>query len=457
MENSEIQIEYVSPVEAQLSEIIANQAWWSGSFDKIDKTVRHLEKLVCLVEGIDTFSFSKRLLNTVPKESLKVMNDGYCRWETEVENYFAHELLTKPQTKVEDYLLYERFSRLLTKELALIENVDYQSILFIGSGPFPITAILLHKFTGKQIDCLELNEESANISRKVLKRLGLADSIKVHVGNGSTYDLSRFDIVLVALLAKPKADILANIYQCTKTSARVLCRTSEGMRTLLYESTQKEAFDGYDIRNYQKAGYDDTISTMLLEKKNTKDAGKLVFQWLERMTGDDLTAIHQLQNTVIAEDNNNGFRRSRSVDDYYFQQLKNDVNTGLKKVLIIKDQNRYYGQVILNFFHQDTYAHRADISSLMLVKAIRSKQVSLQVAECLISECERSNLAVVTIDVRAGTGQEKLWKYLGFTPYGELPWYSKVGEQWYSGILMFQNIDQMKVLLKRRLAAMYLK
>src|SRR5438045_1067242 len=100
MENLEIDIDYKSHIETQISEIIGNRAWWTGTFDKIDKTVRHLEKLVCS-EEIDTFDFSQKLWSQIPSESLKMMNDGYCRWETEIENQFAHKILTKSDTKVE--------------------------------------------------------------------------------------------------------------------------------------------------------------------------------------------------------------------------------------------------------------------------------------------------------------------------------------------------------------------
>lgn len=455
MENTETVVDYTSHVETQITEIITNKAWWTGTFDKIDRTIRQLEKLVCSTEGgIDSILQANRILETVTQDSLKMMNDGYCRWETEVENQFAHQVLTKPGTRIEDYLLYERFVRLLTKELELIGDTNFNSIIFIGSGPFPITAILLHKLTGKKVDCLELHGESADISRKVLKRLGLSDVIQVHEGNGSTFDLSSYDIVLAALLAKPKSRILQNVLTSGKPEAKILCRTSEGLRKLLYEPTLRDAYKGFNIHASQNAGYDDTISTILLSSDKIAPQN-LEFSWLERITDAELQLLVQMCNSIIADDNNNGFTDERNLDDYYFTQLRNDINAGVKRLMVIKDRQRYYGQMVINLFHQDTYSHRADVCSLMLHKSVRSKEVSLQVAQQLIDECKQLDLELITMDVRAGSAQEKLWRYLGFVPYGDLPKYSKVGDHTYAGVFFFQEVKQLQELLKRRLEAMY--
>lgn len=458
MEDTAIDIDLKNHIEAQVSEITRNHAWWTGTFEKINKTVCQLEKLVCTTEATELAKITPRIWNNTSEESLKIMNDGYCRWETEVENQFAHKILTEENVKSEDYLLYERFLRLISKELHLLKNTPFESIIFIGSGPFPITAILLHELTGKKIDCLEQHQESATISRKVLKKLGLSEAIHVHVGNGATFDLSPYDVVLAALLAKPKSVIMQNILTNGNPACKVLCRTSEGLRRLLYETTLEDAYVGFDKLGFQSAGYDDTISTMLVApQKKSSDDTELV--WLDALDVSEVQLLVDMANRIISDDNNNGYTKPRHVDDYLYSQLRQDVQAGLKRILVIKIKNsqRYVGQAMITLFHQDTYVHRGDICSLMLHKSARSKEMSLAIAEELIKECERLNLEIVTIDVRAGSGQEKLWRYLGFNPYGELPKYAKVGTAYFSGIHLYQEVESMKTILRRRLEAMYSK
>jgi hypothetical protein len=325
--------------------------------------------------------------------------------------------------------------------------------MFIGSGPFPITAILLHRLTGKRVDCLELDNESANISRRVLNKIGMDDAIHVHVGNGSTFNLQPYDVVLAALLAKPKDAIMKNVLKSGQPDCSVLCRTSEGMRRLLYEPTSSEALAGFAVVEMQGAGYDDTISTMLLRRKSPQE--HFGFKWLEHIGERELNLLVEMNNRVMVADNHNGFVRQRRADEYYYMQLSSDVNAGLKRLLIVGDNDTYCGQAVLSLFHQDTYRHRADISGLMLEPSARSKEVSINIGQCLIEQCERLKLELVTIDVRASSSQEKLWKYLGFKPYGHMPNYSKVGEVSYGGVLMYQEVSEMKVLLRKRLKAMY--
>ncbi|MFT7032444.1 MAG: hypothetical protein ACJA2S_000944 [Cyclobacteriaceae bacterium] len=180
------------------------------------------------------------------------------------------------------------------------------------------------------------------------------------------------------------------------------------------------------------------------------------FEWVIKLERNKLQLMVDMWKEIVAEDNNNGFLSERKIDDYYFRQLANDVNAGHKLLLIIKNRNQYLGQMVVNLYHQDTYKHRADVCSLMLLKSARSAKTSLLVADCLIEICENLKLKMITIDVRAGSSQEKLWKFLGFEVYGRMPHYSRVGDENYEGVFLFQKVETMRKLLKKRLENMYL-
>lgn len=185
---------------------------------------------------------------------------------------------------------------------------------------------------------------------------------------------------------------------------------------------------------------------------------KLEFLWLRKLERKHLLLMLDMWTKMVEEDNNNGFLSERTIEDYYFRRLANDVEEGLKRLLVIKDEEgKYLGQLVLNLFHQDTYGHRADVSSLMLLKEARDAKTSMEIANCLIEKCESLHLDIITIDVRGGTSQERLWKYLGFEIYGKMPFYSKVQEDTYHGIFMYQKVETMKSLMRDRLSGMYAK
>ena len=435
---------------SEISELISALSNGPLSFNRLDRGILRLEELVFDSDDFDAEK-AEQFFNGIPSQIQQRLINNYCEWETEIENEFAADLVSGKATDYKDYRLHDRFFRLLSKEVALVKSYDFERILFIGSGPFPITAILLHVMTGKVVECLECFEPSAVESRKALKRLNLEDKIIVHVGDGSSFNMQPYDLILNALLAKPKWDIMKNIKATGRKDCLVLCRTSFGLRRVLYEETPDHAVKGFLIKGTQTATYDDTISTWLLRSASSV-IDDLKFEWKDKLTDDDITRIVDMQNRILVTDNNNGFTGRRLSSEYYFNRLQSDVNAGLKTVLLIRDNDRVYGQMILARFLQDSYSHRAEVTTLMIEKFVRGGLVSIKVAEALLEQCENLDISLLTIDVRKGSKPESLWKYLGFVPFGELPSYSRIDNDEYKGVFMYQEVSELKKTLVKRLS-----
>ena len=440
-------------LEADIESMIDAVCSEKITFEDLDLSIKNLEEYIFNMDGADQHMLAEWYDN-ISADRKKLLNDRYCEWETVHENIFADDVLSGIVNSSEEYLLYNRFYSLISKEIALLNGKDFQNFLFIGSGPFPITAILWHKLTGKIIDCLERDEKAAEVSREVLRRLGLSDVINVYVGEGGSYDLSPYDVILNALLAKPKWCIMKNIKEKCLDSTLVLCRTSYGLRKLLYESTSANAIHGYNIGGKQIAGYDDTISTLLLVNKNKTVSG-ISLEWLESINDAQKTQLIDMMNQIIKHDNHNGFLRLMRHDDLYFDVLERDLKLGLKHLLIIYDGDKMLGQLLLNLSYIDTYQHRADVSTLMIDESIRGREISLKVVMALLDKCDTLGIKYITLDVRAGSKVSLLWKYLGFDSYGELECYSKVDETVYKGVFMYKDVKTLKNTLTRKFNNLY--
>jgi hypothetical protein len=192
---------------------------------------------------------------------------AYGQWETELERRFVQQL--GPQGSIDEYRLAQRFRRLLEREVELLEGERPKRALFIGSGPMPISAILLHEYLGVPVDCVDVDAHSVAQSQQLLERLSLRGRLNVAVTDGASVDASVYDVVLIALLAKPKSEILAQLRRSARPGCRVLCRTSLGLRTLIYEPTNLAT----DLESYRVVGQrralhrGDTISTLSLVPK----------------------------------------------------------------------------------------------------------------------------------------------------------------------------------------------
>lgn len=200
------------------------------------------------------------------RKLLKKLQNIYETFETNLEIGFAKDIVSGKQTAMSRYLLYRRFVKLIKNEIKLADIKKDNHVLFIGSGPLPISAILVNKFTSCQVVCVEKNKNRATISCQVLDSLGLSEKIKVINDNGKKLKENNCSVVIIALLAKPKSDILDNIFKKTMTGTRIVCRTSDGARQAFYEPTEPNILRRYKIVDKIVAGADQTISSVLLLK-----------------------------------------------------------------------------------------------------------------------------------------------------------------------------------------------
>lgn len=234
-------------------------------FHQFHLLMRDLEKNLLRINE-DNAIQSRAVAHLEPLE-LELLNNLYCLWETNLENRFVNFLKQGVVNHYVDYPLYARFERLIEREVSLLQGLKPKRLLFIGSGPMPITALCLQHRLGIPIDCLERHQDAVDESKSVMKLLGCEDDINVSLGYGEEVDASKYDVVLIALLAKPKYDILSNIRNTSKDNINIICRTSEGSRKVFYEPTEDSAIPSGLVKvAHEKAGLDDTISSYLLKK-----------------------------------------------------------------------------------------------------------------------------------------------------------------------------------------------
>jgi hypothetical protein len=125
-------------------------------------------------------------------------------------------------------------------ELAGIRAGD--RVLFIGSGVLPITAFEYARQSRCTVDCIDFVAEAIARSRRSAERLELADRVHSLQARGETHDPSTYDVILVGVLATPKGEILRHLDAHAKPACRIICRTTYGLRQLIYPRAS------YDMR-----------------------------------------------------------------------------------------------------------------------------------------------------------------------------------------------------------------
>ncbi len=118
-----------------------------------------------------------------------------------------------------------------------------ERVLFLGSGPLPLSLIVLcHQYGLKGIG-IEQEPDRAELSRTVLDKLGLSDRINIIEGNHFTLPLEeKSELIMVAAQAEPKKDIFDHLAKVLPAGTKVSYRIYEkGLRRLL------DTFSRYEL------------------------------------------------------------------------------------------------------------------------------------------------------------------------------------------------------------------
>jgi len=140
-----------------------------------------------------------------------------------------------PWKTLKGFTFYPNYQILAETEQAGAYLSPGDTVAFLGSGPLPLSLIVLCSERGLKGIGIERVSEWAEISRKVLDRLGLQSEIVILEGDQFTFPLEReCQLVMIAAMARPKEEIFRHLAEVLLPGTRVSYRIYEnGLRRLL--------------------------------------------------------------------------------------------------------------------------------------------------------------------------------------------------------------------------------
>jgi nicotianamine synthase len=171
--------------------------------------------------------------------------------ETFLEKAWAREVLRSPDARLRladfPYLAnYEKLARLEVHALAASGHdlTSQPTVCFIGGGPLPLSAIFLQRLLAARVRVVDRDPEAVELSGRVLGLLlPAADAICVRRADARSVDdlaaaVDGCEVVVVAALvgtdAMDKRTVLANLGRVLQPGARLVVRSADGLRSLLY-------------------------------------------------------------------------------------------------------------------------------------------------------------------------------------------------------------------------------
>ncbi|PVZ11997.1 nicotianamine synthase family protein [Actinomycetospora cinnamomea] len=161
--------------------------------------------------------------------------------EYALERSWARRVLAAPDpaAALEEFPYLQNYRDLTRMEFHAVAGhapAPPRRALFVGSGPLPLSALLLARH-GVAVDAVDVDRDAVALGAALARALG--DDVAVREGDVLTLgDLGGYDLVclaaLVGLAPEEKAAALAHVRSGMRPGAMVLARSAHSLRTLLY-------------------------------------------------------------------------------------------------------------------------------------------------------------------------------------------------------------------------------
>jgi SAM-dependent methyltransferase len=163
------------------------------------------------------------------------------------------------------------YRRLVRREADLLGRTagrHVRRVAFLGSGPLPLSPLLLASALGAEVDAVDSDPRALDAGRRVAASLG-APGVAFVAGDAATLDVSGYDVVVLAALvgATPAAKraVLAHLADTMAPGAVLLARSARAARTLLYPPVVADDLRGFDLQAVVHP-VDDVVNSVIVAR-----------------------------------------------------------------------------------------------------------------------------------------------------------------------------------------------
>jgi hypothetical protein len=265
----------LSAVDTVIGKIVAVHALLTN---ESDLSPRNRNISIALRELVDLLLQSygsaeaAAILNHPEVAALRIsLLDRLSEAESALERFWSQRFRNRKTLHVRDlreFLYWRNYERLLGMELKALAAIrrfkaqKHGEIVFVGGGPLPLSAIVLHLRTGKPVLCVDADAEASEYAGKLLAKLSLPRVSAVHT-DGMDFDYGSASAIFIASLANRKMDVANRIVETCKEPV-VAVRTVDGVRALLYHPADVAALKaaGLSLAGQTKADAETINSTL---------------------------------------------------------------------------------------------------------------------------------------------------------------------------------------------------
>ncbi|WP_224371225.1 GNAT family N-acetyltransferase [Hyalangium versicolor] len=169
-------------------------------------------------------------------------------------------------------------------------------------------------------------------------------------------------------------------------------------------------------------------------------------RWAERLDTDDALRLIGLMNAVIERDPIIGFSSpiERESGLELMADVDHDIARGNSHLLLASSRDgSFVGMGLMRQSKLPHCRHLAELQIGFIHPRMRGGGLLEAMFSELVGRCRALEAELLMIDVQEGTSSERLWRLLGFRPYGRLEDYARVVTHTHAGIYMYQYVSDL--------------
>jgi nicotianamine synthase len=170
--------------------------------------------------------------------------------ESLLEQAWAHRVLeaADPWAELSRFTYLENYQQLSRLEMHTLAGAGHVPrpggrACFLGGGPLPVSALLMHRELGAAVDVVDNEPQAADLARRLLNRVAPGPGLYVAQADATSAEdmaplLAGCDVVVVAALVghtpEQKRAVLRAVGRALDPGAYLMVRSAHGLRSLLY-------------------------------------------------------------------------------------------------------------------------------------------------------------------------------------------------------------------------------
>ncbi|KAI7886958.1 Nicotianamine synthase [Lichtheimia hyalospora FSU 10163] len=180
-----------------------------------------------------------------------------------------------PTSILQEFVYYDNYEQLVKMELHCLLGVDacLDRVVFVGSGPLPLSSMLLARHCQFPVTNIDYCKEAIHISTRLVHSLQLQDKMHFFCGDATEYPFYQdADVVILGALVGANGDVKLSFLDCIaqkmKPGAILLVRSAHALRTVLYPPLDEDGIPPTLAPLLEMHPQNQVVNSVILFKKN---------------------------------------------------------------------------------------------------------------------------------------------------------------------------------------------